>query len=158
MEQLVDIQVDGNPDNVKEVMDFFNVDKTQRSDNPNNLFDVFEKPNDEHSLCTGYTDKMLDSQLDSLYADNPVNNLYFKSYRKNLFKLAAHISEKFPSCRFKLSWFEIIDGAENLFVVVVEKGCFLYYQKGLSYKFGPNLTQFLTENHLNNYVENHTRS
>ena len=158
MEQRVDLEIDGIPEDVKQVFDFLKVDKTQRSDNKNNLFDVFATDADEHSLCTGYTDKLFDPELDRMYEHaEAVNHIYFKSYRKNLFNFVAFLSEKFLSCRFKISWIEKFQGAQTLFVLVVEKSCVIYHQKGLSYTIAPNMKDFVRENHLDEYVALHTR-
>lgn len=158
MEQKVDLEIDGKPEDIKEVMDFLNVDKTQRSDNNNNLFDVFEFPKSEHSLVTGYTDTELDPELDRLYAlPENENHIFFKSFRKNLFKTGQFLSEKFPACRFKISWMEKIEGEEQLYVFVIEKSCIIYYQRGIAYTIAPNYREFIRENNLEKFVENHTR-
>ncbi len=158
MEQKVELRIDGTPENVKQVFDFLNVDKTQRSDNKNDLFVVFEKTEHENALCTGYTDSELDSDLDTFYADPKNENcIAFKSYRKNLFKFAQFLSEKFLSCRFKVSWLEKYQGDDCLFVLVIEKSCVIYFQRGVSYSIGPNLETFAKENNLTKYFDGHTR-
>lgn len=159
MEQMCDLEVDGTPEDIKEVMNFLNVDRTQRSDNKNDLFSFYEFPTSEHSLVTGYTDAELDPLLEKFYADHPANDnhIYFKSYRKNLFKFVAWLSEKYLSCRFKLSWMEKYNGDENLYVIVVEKSCVIFSQHGISYKVGPNMGVFLSENNFQEWVKFHTR-
>lgn len=159
MEQIVDLQIEGNPEDIAAVFDYLKVDKTQRSDNPKNIFEIYEKETDENSLCSGYTDKDFDVNLDRMYADEKnVNNIYFKSYHKNLFAFANFLSSKFPSARFKISWIETIEGDQNLFVANFEKSCVLYFQHGVAYtKIAPNYNVFIKENNLEKFVENHTR-
>lgn len=158
MEQRCDLQIDGTPEDIKSVLDFLKIDKTQRSDNQNNLFDLFENEKSEHSICSGYSDKQFDADLDRMYSD-PANDshVFFLSYHKNLFRFVSYLSAKFLSCRFKISWIEKYQGDEHLFVVVVEKACVIYYQHGLSFTVAPNMTQFLKENHLEEYCDLHTR-
>lgn len=163
MEQRVDLEIIGSPEDIKKVKDFLNVDKTKRSDIKNltvDLFDIYEFPNSSNSLCYGYTDSELDKDLDRLYADDSVsaNHIYFKSYRSNLFKFAQFLSETFLSCQFKISWIEKVEGVETLFVFLVEKSCCLYYQTGKAYTLiAPNYNDFIKENNLEKFVENHTR-
>lgn len=159
MEQVCDLEIiSDNKEHIQDVMKFLAVDRNQRSDNPSNLFDVFEKPTDENSLCTGFTDsKEFDDRMSSLYSDPANDNhIYFKSFRKNLFRFAAYISEKFP-VKVKMSWIEQFEGNECLFIIVVDKSCVVYSQKGVSYRIAPNVTQFIKENNLEEYCDLHTR-
>ncbi len=159
MEQTCDLHIDGTPESVKAVFDYLKVDKTQRSDNSNDLFNVFEFPTHENSLCTGYTDKEFDVRLDAFYADPAhANNICFKSYRKNLFKFVQFLSEKFLSCRFKITWTEKYQGEEQLFVLLMEKSCAMYFQRGVSYSLAPNYEQFMKENGLTQYIADHSRT
>lgn len=159
MEQTVDLQIDGTKENIQEVMDFINVDKTQRSDNQNNLFDCWESPSHENSICTGYTDTLeFDSSLSKYYADQTKwNHICFKSYRKNLFRFANWLSSKYPQCRFTISWTQKLQGVERMYVVCIEKNCVIYYQSAQAWMIANSYDKFIKENHLEEFVEFHTR-
>ena len=165
MEQRVDLEIECDESVQQEILSFLKVNKADRShnNNNNNLFEIYESPDKEHSIVSAYSNELFDKELDRMYAleetnsDKSKTNVYFLSYHKDLFKLGNFLSSKFLNARFRLSWLETIDGEENLFSYAIEINCVTYYQHSKMFKIASNMTQFLKENHLEEYVKSHTR-